>query len=654
MTVQSRLTVPGILAAFGVALGLAPASADVTTTRFGVAGDSLTDEYFDQGACEYPGYTLDALNWVQQLAAFRRIDFGPLETTTPREVPRCLGYERDWARAGADTATLLDDGQHTGLAAQLASDAANLAVLWIGNNDFAWYFAIGQSIYDGSLSGQLLQDHIDGVVARVDTALAALRAEDVPVLLGKIIMGPGPESVHPDPVGRQRVLDAVAAANAGIEALAAQYPGVAFVDPLALFASRLNPEQTAYDVGGVSIDIDACDEATCAIVSDAIHPGSVSSGLVANAFLEAANREFGTRIPLFSDLELLQIADEFDPSPAIDVPDLDASGIWQLSVDCGGEFTATAVGAFAQDPVTNEVTVGVLPLCGYLALVPDADPTPLTSCSLISPAPHQVDGTRISGPIGGGYTLQDVTLGAPAYYPGTACDGNPYPIGRIVIESRLDAGWITGDDGTAATRIDGISHRANSTLYNTNGDLCTSGPLSPAFCAVSYRPAGVFAQGTPQTVEPRDGTRVTFEAVSATGAVLVTPVLLPAGPLPAPFEPATAVAVEIETDATFSGPVTVCLAYPDEDNDGRVDGTSPPIPEWTLSLYHEGPAGLEDVTTSRNFQAKQVCGQVSEPSRFFLAGAAGLPTPALGPVGLVALVLGSVGVARRFLRRASQ
>ncbi len=464
------------------------------------------------------------------------------------------------------------------------------------------------------------------------------------MLLGKILIGPGPIDQFPDPVGQQRVTDAVAAANDGIELLADQDPNVVFVNPFALIGPRLNPQQTAFDVGGVSIAIAACNDPTCALVADQIHPGSVASGLMAHAFLEAANTHFGTEIPLFSDLEILQTADEFDDSAAISVPDLDLGGVWQVTVDCGGEFAASALMQFVQNPSTGDVTVSIHPLCGYLSLFPGADPEPLATCTRSAPD-SLVDGTRFSGPQGGGFALHEVTFVNPVTLI-PPCDGNPHPIGRIEVETRVD-GWIVEDDGVNGTRIEGVVTRGLSSVYNTIDQVCFSGTLVPALCTAVYRPAGIATQGTPQTVVPQDGVALTFDAVSTGGAVLVSEVAIPPGSVPPGLDPAAATALAIATDAVFSGPITVCLDYPDADDDGIVDGTTPPVSEDTLVILHETAGGYEDVTVSRSPSLNRVCGEVTSLSIFVLAASQVRPVPGLLPWGLAVLVGVLIGVTLR-------
>ena len=83
--------------------GLATATVTVNVPApifgLGVAGDELSDEYAGQ-PCG------DARNWVELLAA-RGLNFGP---SGGYGEPRGSGYEFNWARAGATSRTLLDDG----------------------------------------------------------------------------------------------------------------------------------------------------------------------------------------------------------------------------------------------------------------------------------------------------------------------------------------------------------------------------------------------------------------------------------------------------------------------------------------------------------------------------------------------------------------
>src|SRR5687768_9957486 len=78
-------------------------------TGFGIAGDSLSDEY----AVESYNY---ARNWDELLVDEQEINFGP-EAAYPDY--RRTGYAYNWAFYAATTEILLTQGQHIALAGQI-------------------------------------------------------------------------------------------------------------------------------------------------------------------------------------------------------------------------------------------------------------------------------------------------------------------------------------------------------------------------------------------------------------------------------------------------------------------------------------------------------------------------------------------------------
>ena len=113
------------------------AVADTTRAQIqalGVMGDSISDEYREET------YSY-AMGWVEQLVMFRPVDVGLTASESGQAgstwgEPRRTGFAFNWARAGATSASLLSQGQHTGLAAQMGADGPSHAVLAIGQNDF--------------------------------------------------------------------------------------------------------------------------------------------------------------------------------------------------------------------------------------------------------------------------------------------------------------------------------------------------------------------------------------------------------------------------------------------------------------------------------------------------------------------------------------
>src|ERR1043166_537928 len=130
MTAAKNWTNWFLLVAFAI---LPYRSACAALGKLGAMGDSLTDEYWDDGVSTY------ATNWAQLLVDFRGIDMGPTAAkagTNTWGSPRNAGYKYNWARGGATTTTLLSQGQHTGLKSQVSSEGVSSGVLAIGPNDF--------------------------------------------------------------------------------------------------------------------------------------------------------------------------------------------------------------------------------------------------------------------------------------------------------------------------------------------------------------------------------------------------------------------------------------------------------------------------------------------------------------------------------------
>src|SRR5205823_6282617 len=107
---DSRMVRGCVVAAITLA-SLSCASAQIA--RLGAMGDSLTDEYSEET------YSY-AKNWTMQLVQNRAVNMGPTAAQAAQPggtwgEPRRTGYESNWARSGADSATLLTEGQPAGL-----------------------------------------------------------------------------------------------------------------------------------------------------------------------------------------------------------------------------------------------------------------------------------------------------------------------------------------------------------------------------------------------------------------------------------------------------------------------------------------------------------------------------------------------------------
>lgn len=145
------------------------------------------------------------------------------------------------------------------------------------------------------------------------------------------------------------------------------------------------------------------------------------------------------------------------------------------------------------------------------------------------------------------------------------------------------------------------------------------------------------ATGSQVTVRPRTGASVTFASVSAPGIAGVTPLTQADGQVPAGFEVLGAgdvdVFFDVTTTAQFSGMVTTCFDYPDIDQDGFIDGTSPPLPEDEIAVLHEESGVFVDRTSSLDTTANVVCAGTTSLSQLVVgAGAPPAATPSPTPV----------------------
>ncbi len=294
----------------------------------GAVGDSLTDEY-SQRAWYYGDSS--ALNWVDLLARNRdttsikpELDFGVYETNSNvRGQPRDGGYEYNWSLWGANTATLVSQGQHIGLAEQVNTGNVEYVVLAIGSNDFnptssyGMYEAIYNQVtpFTGCDGGTYVnvQDYVDSVVDRYTLILEAMiNAGGLPIMATIADFGAAPRTYndprYSDPDKRQHVTDTIMAVNSSLKTLAAA-KGLPIVDLFELiipFYVEVEPSL----IGGVSIikDVAPNPNGRYAILPGGAHPGTVLQGLLANAFIEACNRSYGTDFTLLSDQEILASA----------------------------------------------------------------------------------------------------------------------------------------------------------------------------------------------------------------------------------------------------------------------------------------------------------------------------------------------------------
>ena len=278
----------------------------------GVMGDSNSDEYRGDDNRGGP-YAATTFNWVEMLVLNRQLNFGEWGYWGE---PRRTGYSYNWARSDATAQGLLDSGQHTGLAKQVANGEVSYVVIFIGGNDFNLENGTYQDIYDGSLSDARLKNKLDLVVKditlAVDTILNSGNVHVIVVNIGD--KGLAPDSIRrfPDATGRQRVSTALQEVNGQIASMVTER-GVVLIDMNAFGQNTLShiDKNGFLEFGGESFSILIRGyEPHHLQLGDAYgHLGTVLSGILANAILiEPLNKNYGLGITPLTDQEILHSA----------------------------------------------------------------------------------------------------------------------------------------------------------------------------------------------------------------------------------------------------------------------------------------------------------------------------------------------------------
>jgi hypothetical protein len=243
--------------------------------------------------------------------------------------------------------------------------------------------------------------------------------------------------------------------------------------------------------------------------------------------------------------------------------------------------------------------------------------------------------------VGGALSMMGITIPAgPATLP---APGTPLPF-LVTLPSTLVMGTVPALLGTNLTYVfDGAHTQEPSGLPATNMPGCAipggvavltgSGSISAFAPEPTATGSSVSVSTSPVILDPvsmlpRQTTiDITFDDVSVAGDTLVTAFSrtnLPIAPYFAfELDGYAPVFLDVSSTATFSGPITVCQHYADDDDDGVVDGTT--LSEGTLKLLHGEPTGVPPVltyvdrTVSHDLDANVVCAQVDDLSPFVLA-----------------------------------
>ncbi|HVU88911.1 MAG TPA: SGNH/GDSL hydrolase family protein [Pirellulales bacterium] len=297
------------LSAIGLLLLACRAPSAHAQVTLGVMGDSLSDEYANNGR-PY------AQNWVEQLATFDNVNLGANVSNLP---PRFVGYNQNWALAGATSASVLSGGQATGLAAQIPNAGGygiDYAVFMIGANDFSPNSAAYANIYNGAWTTTQINNYVSSVVGNISTALNDILPTGVKTVVATVPdygITPAVQAAFPDASKRQLVANVIAQVNAGIKATA-QADHIVVADLSAMIGATFGTEgnfRTTVSIGNVPINLTQSTSSTSSqagFCADGIHPYTTLQGTLADLLVQALDTGYNAGIPLFSEAQILSHA----------------------------------------------------------------------------------------------------------------------------------------------------------------------------------------------------------------------------------------------------------------------------------------------------------------------------------------------------------
>ena len=296
--------------------------------------------------------------------------------------------------------------------------------------------------------------------------------------------------------------------------------------------------------------------------------------------------------------------------------EIDLNGSWQASATpaCGSYISVVQITEDVSTGTFSRITTDCGTVVGTYGI------WRLSGCDT-DPVAGQVTGSGFAVPPSG-MLVGELLFDPPVADPATGCGTTP--VSRIVVESRLD-GTIT-EDGGVGLRIDGQATVGISTSYDDQAQTCAVVDYGSVPLCTFIMLRNDVTPGSNVQIEPIEGTSLTFASVIGAGTATITPLTVPDGSLPANFHVLDVpLYFDVTTTATISGTIDVCLPYPDGNDDGIVDGTTPPIDESALLLLHEEGGVFVDRTTTRDTGSNVICAQTSSLSQF-IYGAAGSTT----------------------------
>ena len=306
---------------------------------------------------------------------------------------------------------------------------------------------------------------------------------------------------------------------------------------------------------------------------------------------------------------LVVIALVLGPVGSSRADELDLTGHWQVNMDCDFYATATSFVKLDTDVTTGDLTALTPDKCGTIEFPTSIEE--MIACSVINGLNvGRVSGTLFDLPTTGQYRNEAVF--DPFFYPFIGCT-----VERFLIDLRYD-GRVRTDELGNAVSIDGTVTTGYIEFREPGDVLCFSFPDAPD-CTFDMRRNDI-AVGSQVSVEPRVGTTLTFDTVSAPGTVSVMPLTEADASVPANFQvyaPGAPVPIyyDVDTNATVSGPITTCFDYQDFDDDGIIDGSNPWVFESNIQVLHEEGGEFVDRTSFVDTEANFVCAETTSFSQ---------------------------------------
>lgn len=297
-----------------VFLLLIPGLVQAQLPGLGVFGDSLSDEYLEQS------YNY-AKNWVEQSVMIRGVNVGPTAAAAGQPgntwgEPRRTGYAANWARAGANSSSLLGiiNSNNALIDTQVASNQITHAVIAIGANDFNPGGTAWNNIYAGNWTPLQIQNHRNMVVNNITTIVNTLQSKGIHLVVSSVPdygTTPAVRSAYPNATQRQLVTSVINDVNLAVLQLA-QSEQIVFADLFgmaeAVFGTNASPNATL-TIGGNVIDLSSAGVAASnAFVADGIHPHILLQGAIGSLFLESLQQGYQTGVLPFTEQETVEFA----------------------------------------------------------------------------------------------------------------------------------------------------------------------------------------------------------------------------------------------------------------------------------------------------------------------------------------------------------